>query len=337
MPIAAMVGSGTVSEHVFLAYNSPNHDAAALITDRDLKFSQSGALVRNNIVITAAHGMQLLLSAKYPTKDLGSYVLITPKQLTVTFSTSSNNSTTYNVESVLLDSRYIRFEPGDQHKFDIAFLKLSESVVNITPINLDEELTLEPDIPMLVITWGNADIPSQNLKRGFYLFEWSLFFPNVDEDALANHRTVMLSSIFFDPANYLPKEKPNVNAPESIQRRYFALKSWMQNRSPYGLALPGTSGAPVFIETKIFGTTQVHFFGLVMGYSTIGEEMGLLSTDNENLAKNPQKAYNKYQTIMTTPYRLDMQPKANNSGKKHFIIDKRYLKMIDDLSSGIIK
>ncbi len=336
IPLAAMVASGTVKEHVLLAYNSSHHEAAALITDRNLGFTQSGVLVRNNIVITAAHGMQLLLNAKYPMKDLGAYVLITPKQLTVTLSTSPNHEITHNVEYVLLDSRYIRFESGDQHKFDIAILKLSEPVQDITPINIEEELVLEPDVPMLVMTWGNADIPSQKLKRGFYLYEWSLFFPNVDEDALANFRTVMLSSIFFDPANELPKEKPGINESESKQRRYFALKSWMNDKRPYGLALPGTSGAPVFVETKILGIKRIHFFGLVMGYATLGEEMVLISKNNEDFAKNPSNAYNKYQTIITTPFRLNMQPRANTSEQKHFAIDKRYLKMIDGLSSGAI-
>lgn len=331
-----MVASGTVREHVSLAYDSPHHEAAGLIVDKSLNFVQSGVLVRNNIVITAAHGMQLLLNAKYPMKDLGSTILVTPQQLTVTFTTSPNQEVTYNVEYVLLDSRYTRFEPGDQHKFDIALLKLSQAVDGIKPVNIENELVLEPDIPMLVLTWGNADMPSQKLKRGFYLYEWSLFFPNVDEDPLANYRTVMISSLFFDPANELPKEQPGVNEPESMQRRYFALKSWLNDKRPYGLALPGTSGAPVFVETKILGQRRIHLFGLVMGYATLGEEMRMISKNSEEFSKDPKKAYNKYQTIITTPFRLNMQPTANMNENKHFIIDKRYLKMIEDLSNGSI-
>lgn len=331
-----MVASGTVREHVSLAYDSPHHEAAGLIVDKSLNFVQSGVLVRNNIVITAAHGMQLLLNAKYPMKDLGSTILVTPQQLTVTFTTSPNQEVTYNVEYVLLDSRYIRFEPGDQHKFDIALLKLSQAVDGIKPVNIENELVLEPDIPMLVLTWGNADMPSQKLKRGFYLYEWSLFFPNVDEDPLANYRTVMISSLFFDPANELPKEQPGVNEPESMQRRYFALKSWLNGKRPYGLALPGTSGAPVFVETKILGQRRIHLFGLVMGYATLGEEMRMISKNSEEFSRDPKKAYNKYQTIITTPFRLNMQPTANMNENKHFIIDKRYLKMIEDLSNGSI-
>lgn len=337
VPVAAMVASSTIREHVSLAYDSPHHEAAGLITDKSLGFTQSGVLVRKNIVITAAHGMQLLLNAKYPMKDFGSYVLVVPKQLTVTFSISPNHEVTYDVEYVLLDSRYIRFEPGEQHKYDIAILKLSQPVHDIIPVNIEDELILEPDVPMLVLTWGNADIPSQKLKRGFYLYEWSLFFPKVDEDALANYRTVMLSSIFFEPANDLPKEKPGINEPESIQRRYFALKSWLNDKRPYGLALPGTSGAPVFVETKVLGERHVHLFGLVMGYATLGEETLMISKDNEDFAKDPKNAYNKYQTIITTPFRLNMQPTANISKSKHFTLDKRYLKRINDLSSGAIK
>ena len=336
VPLDAMVASGTVREHVSLAYDSPHHEAAGLIVDKSLGFTQSGVLVHNNIVITAAHGMQLLLNAKYPMKDLGPYILVTPKQLTVTFSTSPNHEITYNVECVLLDSRYIRFEPGEQHKYDIAILKLSEPVQDITPVSIEGDLVLGPDVPMLVLTWGNADMPLQKLKRGFYLYEWSLFFPKVDEDPLANYRTIMISSLFFDPANELPKKQPGINEPESVQRRYFALKSWLNNKRPYGLALPGTSGAPVFVETKTLGQRRVHLFGLVMGYSTLGEEMRMISKNSEELSKNPQKAYNKYQTIITTPFRLNMQPAANTSEDKHFTVDKRYLEMIEGLSSGRI-
>lgn len=65
-----MVGSGTIQEHQKLVYEAPYHEAAALITDNDIGFTQSGVLVRKNIVLTAAHGMQLLLNAKYPIKKI---------------------------------------------------------------------------------------------------------------------------------------------------------------------------------------------------------------------------------------------------------------------------
>ena len=335
LELGAMVSSSTVQEHQQLVYESPYHESAALITDNALGFSQSGVLVRKNIVLTAAHGMQLLLSAKYPIKDLGSYILITPKELYVTFSIDPQTKFSYKVETVLLDSRYIRFEVGDQHKYDIAVLKLSRPVEYITPVPLEGEVTLEPDAPMLVQTWGNADIPNQKIKRGFYFFEWALFFPNKDEDPLANLRTVMLSSIFFAPADTLPP-KPNINDFESVQRRYFALKSWLKYKRPYGLALPGTSGAPVYIETIANGKRSLSLFGLVMGYASISEETAMVSKNTEDLSKNISKVYNQYQTIITTPFRLNMQPSANTTEKKHFILDKRYLRMIDGLSSGEI-
>lgn len=336
LDLTAMVGSGTVQEHQALVYKSPYNEAAALITDKALGFSQSGVLVRHkNIVITAAHGMQLLLNAKYPIKDMGNYVLISPKELYVTFSLTPKTYFSYKVETVLLDSRYIRFEVGDQHKYDIAIMKLSQDVKLVTPVSLEDEIAFESDIPMLVHTWGNADIPDQQIKRGFYFFEWVLFFPNKDEDPLANLRIVMLSSIFFDPADSLPK-MPNINDPENVQRRYFALKSWLSYKLPYGLALPGTSGAPVYIVTTYNGRKSLSFFGLVMGYAPIGEEDMLVSKKSEDLARNPKDAYNKYQTIITTPFRLNMQPLANTTEKKYFVLDRRYIKMIDGLSSGEI-
>lgn len=336
LDLIAMVGSNTIQEHQALVYDSPYNEAAALITDNAIGFSQSGVLVRHkNIIITAAHGMQLLLNAKYPIKDMGSYILIIPKSLYVTFSFTPNSHFSYPVEMVLLDSRYIRYEVGDQHKYDIAVLKLSHDVKFITPVPLENDIAFGSDVPMLVHTWGNSDVPSHNIKRGFYFFEWVLFFPNKDEDPLANLRTVMLSSIFFEPSDILP-QAPNINDPESVQRRYFALKSWLNYKRPYGLALPGTSGAPVYIETTHKSKRLLSFFGLVMGYSPIGEGNAALPKNLEELSKNPKYVYNQYQTIITTPFRLNMQPMANTNDIKHFVLDKRYVKMIDELSSGQI-
>ena len=73
-----------------------------------------------------------------------------------------------------------------------------------------------------------------------------------------------------------------------------------------------------------------------MGYATLGEEMRMISKNSEEFSKNPSSAYNKYQTIITTPFRLNMQPTANINENKHFVIDKRYLKMVEDLSNGSI-
>lgn len=329
----AMVGSDHIDVHTNLVQTIEHQEAVGRVVDGELNFLQTGVLINSNVVMTAAHGMQLLLdSGKYQVKDLGTYILILPKKMSVTFSVKTGVEVTYSVESITLDSRYVRFEPGEQHKFDFAFLKLSQKVEDIKPLELADQLLLEPDIPMVVITWGNADIPNQNVKRGFYLFEWSLFYPFLDDDALQPLRKVMFSSIFFQPANKL-SEQPFINDKENIQRRYYALKSWLRHgKKPYGLALPGTSGAPVLIETK----TGKELFGVVMGYANLGDQKLANTKDFTKLAQNLSNIYNLFQTIIATPYRLNTDPELNKTSSKNFVLDKRYKEIIKKLASGEI-
>jgi hypothetical protein len=334
-PIAnAMVGSDQLQKHVDLAQTIEAHEAVGRVLDNELNFLQTGVLIKPNVVMTAGHGMQLLIdSNKYSIKDIGPYLVITPKKMAVTFTLKPGAEVTYTVECVVLDSRYIRFNPGEQHKFDFAFLKLSQKVENIQPINLTDKVNLAPDVPMVVITWGNADIPKKTLKRAFYLFEWSLFYPFLDEDALQPLRKVMISSMFFKPANKLPAQT-SINDKENIQRRYYALKSWLSNgKKPYGLALPGTSGAPVLTVNK---NGSMELFGIVMGYANLGEKSLTSTKELEKFAANPENAYDLFQTIIATPYRLNTDPSANTTTSKSFLIDKKYLEIIESLASGKI-
>lgn len=330
----AMVGSASIQEHVKLSQAIEYNEAVGRVVDDEQRFLQTGALIKPNVLITAGHGMQQLLdSGKYPVKDMGSYIVITPKKMNVTFTLKPGVEVTYVVESVVLDSRYIRFNPGEQHKFDFAFLKLSQKVENITPVDLKNKFTLEPDAPMLVVTWGNADIPSKTLKRAFYLFEWSLFYPFLDDDALQPLRKVMISSIFFKPANKLPKP-PSINDKENTQRSYYALKSWLSNgKKPYGLALPGTSGAPVLVASR---NGTVELFGIVMGYANLGEKSLASAKDFVKFANDPNNAYDMFQTIIATPYRLDTDPAVNTTASKTFVLDKKYLEIIENLTDSKI-
>lgn len=329
----AMAGSDNIDAHINLAQTIEHQEAVGRVVDSELNFLQTGVLISSNIVMTAAHGMQLLLdSGKSQVKDFGAYIAIFPKKMTVSFTLKPGIEVTYSVESIVLDSRYVRFEEGEQHKFDFAFLKLSQKVEDINPLQLNDQIYLEPDMPMVVITWGNSDIPKQNIKRSFYLFEWSLFYPFLDDDALQPLRKVMCSSIFFKPSNQLP-EQPSINDTENIQRQYYALKSWFKHgKKPYGLALPGTSGAPVLINTK----TGSELFGVVMGYANLGDQKLANIKDFTELAKNPSNIYNLFQTIIATPYRLNTDPEANKTSVRNFVLDKRYSEIIKKLESGEI-
>ena len=327
----AMVGSASMQDHIDLAKTLEFNEAVGRVVDDEQHFLQTGALIKPNVVITAGHGMQSLLdSGKYQVKDIGPYIVITPKKMTVTFTLKPGVEVTYTVESIVLDSRYIRFNPGEQHKFDFAFLKLSQKVDGIKPIDLKNKVTLEQDTPMAVVTWGNADIPNKTAKRAFYLFEWSLFYPFLDDDALQPLRKVMVSSIFFQPTYQVPTP-PSLNDKENVQRRYYALKSWFRNgKKPYGLALPGTSGAPVLVGQN--GTIEL--FGIVMGYANLGEKSLATAKDFAKFASDPNNAYDMFQTIVATPYRLDTDPAVNTTSSKNFVLDKKYKEIIENLAEG---
>lgn len=328
-----MVGSDHIDAHTDLTQTIEHQEAVGRVVDNELNFLQTGVLISSNVVMTAAHGMQLLLdSGKYQVKDFGAYIVILPKKMTVSFTLKPGAEVTYSVASIVLDSRYVRFEPGEQHKFDFAFLKIAQKVDNIKPLQLADQIHLEPDEPMIVITWGNSDIPTQNIKRSFYLFEWSLFYPFLDNDALQPLRKVMCSSIFFQPSNKLPMQ-PSINDKENNQRRYYALKSWFEHgKKPYGLALPGTSGAPVLIENN----TKTELFGVVMGYANLGDQKLSNTKDFTKFAQTPSNIYNLFQTIIATPYRLNTDPEANKTASRNFVLDKKYSEIIKKIESGEI-
>lgn len=328
----AVLGPMPFEAYKNLVHEIPDSDAACCVIDEGFKFLQSGVLVKPNIIMTAAHGMQSLIASNKCEKiDLGSCIIIKPKKMYVRFA-NRNGATTYPIKSIIIDGSYVRYEEGQQHKFDIAFLKTAMSVDFTEPVELQEKISVEQDVPMAVVTWGNSDLKDNlYLKRAFYLYEWTIFYPFTDEDITKQFRRVMIGSLFFRPYDSLPIE-PSMNDSEGLQRNYYALRSWLRHgKKPYAMALPGTSGAPVFVQED----GQLVLFGAIMGYSSVADKNIFNDLDYKKLLNTSlENAYNFYQTIIATPYRLNTDPVVNTVFRKEFVLDTRYTKMLEILDKN---
>lgn len=277
------------------------YDAACGVYDRVKNTSASGVLVAPNVVATAAHVVEKLISDDMrKTHD----TFIHQKVFGVYVAFSKHE--TYAVEEVIIHRRFLEEAQNGETKFDIAFLKLKKWVKNRPVAKIADEFQLPKDFPYAVaITHGTSDLPHFKgiIRRGFYLYELSEFIvgreflENVDVFGSASY-----SSIFFDPKT--PLKMLSIHDDADDQRVQYALQSYQKNPKPTGLALPGTSGSPVFVEVTINGEKQFVLFGLVTSYSPLHNDRlwHLWKSEHEILIDDPAKAKNKYQTNISIFY-----------------------------------
>ena len=247
-----MVSDGTHNQQAYinLAKERSSFESTCSVHDNKTLISQTGVLIAPNVVATAAHGIASILASKDST--LKSPTTIVPvNDLNVTFDTNGWCSV-YHAESVLIDSRYLNNLPGVEAKYDIAFIKLKEDVRGIQPAKIFPNAEVPLNSPLYVVTFGSADLSKNSLlKRAFKLYETDTYFSHpFDEEALALNRSVLVSSLFFKPDESL--KKPSLSSDEIAIRTYEATQNWLKDgKGPYALALPGTSGAPVFITLSL--------------------------------------------------------------------------------------
>ena len=311
-----MVSDGIHNQQAYinLAKERSSFESACSIHDQKTFISQTGVLIAPNIVATAAHGIASILSKS--DSALKSPTTIVPvENLNITFDTNGWCSV-YHAESVLIDSRYLNNLPGVEAKYDIAFIRLKEDVRGIEPAKVFSSAEVPLNSPLYVVTFGNADLSKDSLlKRAFRLYEMDTFFSHpFDEEALALNRSVLVSSLFFKPSESL--KKPSLNSDESTIRTYEATQNWLKGgKGPYGLALPGTSGAPVFITLTINGKTQDYLFGMVTSFAHLSghHQAPKGQSEYQYILENREKAAGEYQTIFALFYEEDnLYSKANS-------------------------
>ncbi|NBT85259.1 MAG: serine protease [Alphaproteobacteria bacterium] len=334
-PSIAMVSDGTHNQQAYinLAKERSSFESTCSVHDNKTLISQTGVLIAPNVVATAAHGIASILASKDST--LKSPTTIVPvNDLNVTFDTNGWCSV-YHAESVLIDSRYLNNLPGVEAKYDIAFIKLKEDVRGIQPAKIFPNAEVPLNSPLYVVTFGSADLSKNSLlKRAFKLYETDTYFSHpFDEEALALNRSVLVSSLFFKPDESL--KKPSLSSDEIAIRTYEATQNWLKDgKGPYALALPGTSGAPVFITLTINGKKQDYLFGIVTSFSHLSghHQAPKGQPEYQYILENREKIFGQYQTIFALFYEEDnLYSKANS---KRYSKDKYLSGLLLKIQSG---
>ncbi|MBY0281102.1 MAG: S1 family peptidase [Alphaproteobacteria bacterium] len=335
-PSVAMVSDGAHGEqsYIKLAKEKSSFESACSVHDSKTSISQTGVLIAPNVVATAAHGIASILAKTNST--LKSPTTIVPvSDLTVTFDTNGWCSV-YQAESVLIDSRYLNNLPGVEAKYDIAFIKLKEDVRGIEPAKVFTNAEVPLNSPLHVVTFGNADLSKNSLlKRAFKLYEMDAYFSHpFDEEALALNRSVLVSSLFFKPDEAL--KKPSLSSDEVTIRTYEATQNWLKDgKGPYALALPGTSGAPVFVTLMVNGRKQDYLFGIITSFAHLSgrHQAPKGQPEYQYILENREKVFGQYQTIFALFYEEDnLYSKANS---KRYRRDKYLSSLLLKIQGGI--
>lgn len=234
-------GIHTKDEYLSIAKSHPYRSSVCKVILNNSE--RTGILISNNIVLTAAHGLKV------------------GDSVSVIF---ENHKTTAKV--VKIDDQFLERINGENAKYDKAIIKLEQVILNAKIPKILKSIKLPQRIMLTVLTYGNYDrnnlflslgIDDNNKElRGFHLFEIDDYYASsLDRDTLEDYRSQLLSSIFFNRNN-------------DNDREIEAVSNWHYfGKKPYGLALPGTSGAPVFIDVN----GEEYLFGIVTSYGSSGD------------------------------------------------------------------
>jgi len=298
--------------------------ASCYVFDHRRHILQSGVLISPDIIMTAAHGFEGKVHLDSIIVGFGESVTLTSEQ-------------NYKVKAMRTHPRYFTTEFPMQVKYDLAFMKLTTPVKGIKPVPLFEEKVFDPIPPLYVATFGSADIPHgvPVNRRAFVLPEADVFtIMGRDPEALYDYKTVMMGSIFFEPNDHL-KPVPTY-ADEQKVRTYFANKQWQKlNKPPYALVLPGSSGAPVFMNVEENGLPKTYVFGIIQSFSHLSSTSFKHASGPKEtrriLKKKYHKIYGRYQSIFCVPYKLYMPLQAYKSTTKTYRISRHVKNILMDL------
>ena len=317
-------------DYVEFAQTQEAFEASCYVYDHRQHTLQTGVLIAPDIVMTASHGFE---------DDHGPDGKLRLGGVIVGFgeTLSHDSEHNYKVRSLRTHPRYYRTHFPLQAKYDMAFLRLSKPVKGVKPVPLFEEKVLEQIPPLYVATFGAADLPRGKppQRRAFVLPEADVFsISGKDPEALYDFKTVMMGSIFFEPKDNLKSVAPY--AAEKELRTYIANQQWHHlNKPPYALALPGSSGAPVFITLTENGVPKTYVFGIIQSFSHLaGVSFRHSSGDQEMhriLTKRRQKIYGIYQSVFCIPYKLSQPLHPNQDTPKTYRLSRHVKKILEEL------
>ena len=283
--------------YVEFANTQKAFQASCFVYDHRRHVLQTGVLIAPDIIMTAAHGFDG--DVHLPSLIIGFGEKI-----------SREGNQNYAVRAIRRHPSYRREPFPLQAKYDMAFIKLTRPVKGIEPVPLFEEEVFE-EIPALsVATFGSADIAAgvPVYRRAFVLPEADIFSVSSDDpETLHSERTVMMGSVFFKPADNLKPVKPH--APEQEVRTYKANRQWLRlGKPPFALTLPGSSGAPVFMQVIKNGIAKTYVFGIIQSFSHLSSSSfhhPYADREVHHLLKAQYpKIYGNYQSVFCIPYEV---------------------------------
>jgi hypothetical protein len=300
--------------------------ASCFVYDHFRHILQTGVLITPDIVMTAAHGFEGNVHLAGIIVGFGDTV-------------SHQSPQNYKVKALRTHPRYYNTPFPMQGKYDIVFLKLTAPVQGVQPVPLFEEKVFNQIPPLYVATFGSADIPhgAPVQRRAFVLPETDIFsITGRDPEALYDFKTVMMGSVFFEPNDHLKPVKPH--GPERELRTYQANLQWRKlNKPPYALALPGSSGAPVFMNVMENGKMKTYVFGLIQSFSHLSASSfrhALGDQETQHLLKTKrQKLYGHYQSVFCIPYKLYQPIEAYKDTLKTYRLSRHVKNILHELEN----
>jgi len=322
----AMLSDGihTPEDYIKFVETQEAFKASCFVYDHFRHILQTGVLIAPDIVMTAAHGFEGHVHLKGIIVGFGDRV-------------SHNAAQNYEVKALRTHPRYYSTEFPIQGKYDMVFLKLTKPVEHVQPVPLFDEEVLNDIPPLYVATFGSADIPhgAPVQRRAFVLPEADVFsITGRDPEALYDFKTVMMGSIFFEPNDHLKPVKPH--GPERALRTYKANLQWGKLlKPPYALALPGSSGAPVFINLTKNNQQKTYVFGLIQSFSHLSASSfrhPAGTQETHHLLTTPRnKLYGRYQSIFCIPYKLHQPLVAYRNPPQTYRLSKHVKNILEEL------
>jgi hypothetical protein len=312
-------------DYVKFAETEKAFKASCFVYDHFRHILQTGVLIAPDIVMTAAHGLEGNIHLDGIIIGFGDTI-------------SHDSPHNYKAKALRRHPRYYSTEFPMQGKYDIVFLKLTKPVDGIDPVPLFEEEVFDDVPPLYVATFGSADIPhgAPVQRRAFALPEADVFsVMGRDPEALYDFKTVMMGAIFFEPNDHLKPVKPH--GPERELRTYKANLQWRNiHKPPYALALPGSSGAPVFIKLTKNNEVKTYVFGLIQSFSHLSASSfhhGAGDRETHHiLHAERDKLYGHYQSVFCIPYKLYQPLEAYKNSPKTYRLSHKIKKILDDLN-----
>ncbi|HCU07352.1 MAG TPA: hypothetical protein DIC42_07260 [Holosporales bacterium] len=317
----------TNDDFIEYAKKIPEARSCCLIYSQDSQAQLSGVLIAPHIIATAAHGLTSILSNKPSRLVQKGFVSVPLQNSFVQF----DKNTAYRANFAYIDARYLDGEYAAASRYDIAFITVEWPVIDRPAIPLLPILDIPKDVTFTIVSHGTSDLNSfwdilkfwkpsiTFLKRAYDLLEWTpVSSPRVLKEDIQLIRTLAYSSIFFDARKTY---RPYTVYDNSIfQRTMGAVYKWQQNgRPPFALALPGTSGSPVFARIN----QKLYLIGIVVAYAPIkGQFLAPNGTSElQKILYNPKAAIGEYHTIFALFYKENTTDHSTFPGGSNFMLD----------------